>query len=492
MNDTTEPLDTDTKEFDTTANPRVQADDSKQAVISAPKQQIGFKKIAVKMLLAAVIVLLVVAGSVYALYRNTIQTAQRSVPHLVLPDQPKQISVQFDAQYFASGYVTYEPAKFKTASIVLPKITPPLPAVENTQNAGQVIFMTNLHFDDTSNSRQLLMYDLSAQKTYIIADDDSVGSYSNAAIMSNHFVVYVSEFQSDPLTSITSIKITDLDTDQTKTIAQDKASNLPASLCCSVSPDGLRLVIPQTNKFLVYQAGDAQPATFSGDVQVFPKVQGDDNSQYAASQRNFGYPGIVWLDANRFMYAKAHPLQWTVDGQGSHAATNNNGLAIFDLRDGTSRDVAKTSSVSIKWFTSDGTSVILAGYMPNVGGTVDDRSGLIIYKIDNFLDANSQLLELARQSDFQSTLVYSASTHRLYIQPTGGIVGSPDYGSNKAIQEIDTASGVVGNTMVNDLGDYLKVEGIVGPDKLIINKSIGTSNDYYIFDAQSATTEHVY
>lgn len=448
-----------------------------------------------KILLAISIAVALIAGgsTAYLLLKdkNIGQETTQKVAQLTLPNQPKQLNDQFSTPYFTSGYVSYDATKFEAIDTTLPKIKSLVSAVSGTTDK-QVVFISDLAYKESSNSRRLLMYDIATQKTFVIAHDNSVGDYSNAKIMSNHYVVYVSQSQPDPLTSTTAIKVLDLNTGDTQTIIEDKAANLPASLCCSVSRDGLRLVIPQTDKFLIYQAGDSKPVTFTGSVQVFPKIQGEDNDGYASSQRNYGYPNIVWLDENRFMFTKSHPLSWTVDGEGSHAAIANNGLAIYDLTSGTNTEVARTSTLPIKWFTTDGNSIIFAGYMPNVSGVTDENSGIIIYKIDDYTDAESQPLELISQPDYQSSLIYDSSKKRLYVQPSnldnyGGYNGGP----SKTLQTLDVISGKEGLAEIKGF-DFPRIEGLLGPDKLTINDSYGANNDYNIYDISSESTEHIF
>ena len=493
MNNELKPLQPINVPQDQPVRPESQFDNQQNNVPPAnPPEPIQELKTSKKKILVAALAMLVLVGASTALYlsrnNNSNQPTSQTNRQLTLPNQPKQLNDQFSTQYFAAGYVNYEPAKFKAIDTTLPKLQSVVPPKKVTTEK-QVIFMSDLSYKGPDDSRRLLMYDVASQKTYIVAQDNSIGGYSNAKIMSNHYIVYVTTSQSDPLTSNTAIKSVDLNTGKSQTIMEN--SNLPASLCCSVSPDGLRLVIPQTNKFMIYQAGETKPVEFSANVEVFPKVEGNDNDNYAASQRNYGYPTIVWLNDDKFMFAKSHPLKWAVDSQGSHALINNNGLAIYDLTTGTGSDVARTSDIAIKWFTTDGNAVIFAGYMPNVSGVTDKNSGMIIYKIDDFTDPDSQPLELVSQPDYQSTLAYDLAEKQLYIQPSApDQYGDLNGGPSKTLQKLDAETGKDSSTTIKGF-DFPGIEGVIGPHKLVVNNSVGTSNDYNIYDVQSGTSEHI-
>lgn len=452
------------------------------------------KKSRKKLFLIAVLVLVLAgAGAAYYLTTKdkTNDTRQTGITKLALPHQPKQLNRQFGTQYFTAGYVDYEPEEFEEANIEIPKIEVVLPApVENSTDKA-VIFMNDLEVGD-NNLRRLLMYDFDTKTTYVVDEDQSVGGYSNAKIMSNHFVAYTTTTQIDPLTSTTAIKVTNLLTGEKLTIMSDKSANLPASLCCSVSPDGLRMLIPQPGEFLIYQAGEKTPASFDADIQPFPDVAGNDNDDYAASQRNFGYPGIEWLNTNTFMYTKGHPKKWDVDSGGSHAKTDENGLAIYDITTGKSTDVARTGDMSIKWFVTDGKAIIFATYLPNVSGVMDENSGIVVRKIDDYTDADSQPLPLIRQTDYQSSLHYDSVFKKLYIQPSAlDNLGNYNGGPSKKLQVLNTDTGEESSVTLNGF-DFPNVRGIIGPGKMVINDSYATTDKYSIYSIETSSAELIF
>lgn len=478
-------------------NPQPFASDELPPLVTQHSSFGPAKKPPKKKPLLLALILLIIIGAATAFYLSKNKTAtpaaklKSTLAHLVLPNQPKQLNDQFGTQNVTTGYVKYEPTKFKTIDTTLPKLPSIVPAVVGTTDK-EVVFITSLNYQTTPYSKRLLMYDVVSKLTYVVAQDSSVGTYVNPKIMSNHYVVYAALNQTDPLTNNTDIRVTDLDTGDTKTILSDKGSNLPASLCCAVSPDGLRLVIPQTNKFLIYQAGETQPTAFSGDVQVFPKTQGTDNSDYAASQRNYGYPNIVWLDDNNFMYAKAQPKQFTVDKDGTHAAVNNNGLAIYNLTSGTSNDVAKTSTIPVKWFSVDGTGLVFAGYKPNVSGLTDSNSGIIIYHIIDYRDSSSQVLELASQPDYQATLTYSSFAKMVYVQPSAlDSYGDLNGGPSKILQTINVSSGAVGTAKIGDVDGYA-LQGMIGPHQLVLDTSTTKDTIYSLYDLTTSTSTQIF
>ena len=240
------------------------------------------------------------------------------------------------------------------------------------------------------------------------------------------------------------------------------------------------MAIPETNTLMIYQAGEDKPTSFSVGVKVFPDTKGSSNDDYAASQRNGNYPGVVWLDDNHIMYAKANPYSWTVDSSGSHVAANNNGLAIYDLTTGSSVDVARTGDSAIRWFTVDDASVIFAALNKNL-------QGLTIFKIADYTKADSQALQQATNEDYQAKIFYDQATKKLFIQPSGSSPGQ----DISTVQLLDTAAGTAARKKINGL-QAPAIEGVIGPDKLIINNSIGVNNDYNLYDNKSDVIQHLF
>ncbi len=473
--------------------PQALTPDNTQPTLVGPQKKSSKKKLLI-ISLAVLIIAGAAAGAFYLTKNKTPSptvASKSALAHLSLPNQPKQLNDQFGTQYLATGYVKYDAAKLKTISYTLPKLESIIPPVSGTTDK-EVVFMTDLTYGATNDYKRLLMYDVASQTTYEVATDNSVGTYVNPKIMSDHYVVYAADNQTDPLTSNTSIRVTDLNTGDTKTILSDKASNLPASFCCAVSPDGLRLVIPQTNKFLIYQAGEASPTSFVSNVQVFPKQVGNDNSDYAASQRNYGYPGIVWLDDNSFMYAKSPPKQYKVDSTGTHTQANNNGLAVYNLTTGTSTDVPGTDTIPVNWFAVDGTNVAFTGFKVSTDA-IDNITGLSIYNQPNYKDTASKVVSLADQVDYQSYITYSSAAKDVYVQPHtldqyGTLIGAP----SQALQTINISTGSVSTTNIVGFAGGSTIQGMIGPHQLVLDTSSLTDTIYNIYDISSKTGVQIF
>lgn len=450
-----------------------------------------------KKLITVVVLLLIlcVAAAAYFLTKNKPASPPAAVSHqptqLTLPNQPKQLNDQFGTANFTAGYAAYEPDKFQKIDKQLPTIDPiPTPAA-GTKDEKQVVFMNDIDYNGHGSGHRLLMYDVTAKTSYLVDQDNQPGSYSNAKIMSNHYVVFADTDEPDPLTVNTVIKSVDLDTGIAQTIMSDKAKDLPSSLCCAVTEDGLRMVIPQQGKFLIYQAGENKPTPFSANVQVFPQVTGSGGGDYEAAQRNSGYPGIVWLDDNRFMYAKSHPLKWTVDKTGSHAATNNNGLAIYDLQTGQSTDVPHTDNAPIRWFVVDGNELTFAVYNPNVSGVADKNSGLTILKNDDYTKADSLAVEvLGIPLDYQASLFYDQGTKKLYSQPSSSGLGL----DTSQLTVLDTTTGT--NTKQQLKGNFLSgsagLDGFIGKDQAVVDSGNSTQTVYYVYNMQTGATQTIF
>lgn len=400
---------------------------------------------------------------------------------LSLPNEPAQKNNQFSARYFASGYVKYDAASLKEVDGVLPKIEPLL-AKSGDSADREVVFLTDLTLN--SPSKRLLMYDLAAGKTYLIDQDNdtekSISNFYNARIMSDHFVVYAELSQSDPMTSTTAIKSLDLETGKTATILQGTTANVPIDICCAVSDDGLRMVIPQNDALLVYQAGSTTPTPFDAGVKVFPTVKGSDNDPYAAAQRNGRYPAIRWLDNQKIMFAKSNPLQWTVDKEDSHAAEAANGLAIYDLSTGKTTDVSATEGKVINWFVIDGKKLVFSALDKGL-------SGLTVYKLDDYTSAGADALKIAGVDDYQSGLFYDQAGKQLYIQPSG----SSPQADTTTMQQLDIATGKDTSKKIGEFA-HPRIEGVIAPDKLIINDNFGADHNYNIYDSKTGSVRHLF
>jgi hypothetical protein len=447
-----------------------------------------------KIVAAFVLLLIVIAAGVYVLTKDNkpakTPTSQETAK-LTLPDQPKQLNDQYGTQDFTAGYAAYKAEKFQKIDKQLPALDPLPTAAAGTHDEKQVVFMNDIDYNGHGSGHRLLMYDVTSKTSYLVDQDDQPGSYSNAKIMSNHYVVFADTAEPDPLTVNTTIKSVDLNTGDTQTVLSDKAKNLPSSLCCAVTGDGLRMVIPQQGKFLLYQAGETKPTSFTANVEVFPKVTGSGGGDYEAAQRNSGYPAIVWLDDNRFMYAKSHPIKWTVDSQGSHASTNDNGLAIYDLRTGQSTDVLHTDNSPIRWFNVDGSQLTFAVYNPNVGGVADKNSGLTILKNNDYTKADSLAVEvLGIPLDSQASLFYDQGTKKLYSQPSSSGLNL----DTSQLTVLDTATGT--NTKQKLKGNFLsgsaQLDGFIGKDQAVVNSGNSTQSDYYVYNMATGDTQLIF
>lgn len=434
---------------------------NEQAVAAADKPgNVAIKKPSAKKLIVALVILLLIVGATF----------------MAMPADKKPVAqnIQFSNQYFTSGYVTYDPAKLQAVNTTAPEIAPPLEARDD--NKKQVIFVSDL----ASERKRLIMYDVTSYKTYVIAEHDTVANYQNPTIMSDNFVAFAELTQTDPLNHKTAVRIFNLQTGDVRTIMEGPAGELPPELCCSVSTDGRSLAVPGQNKLTVYKIGDEQPLSYEVSVNIFPAVAGNDQDNFAAAERNAGYPKVVWLDDARIMYAKSHPSSWRVDDQGSQISRADNGLAIYDTNARRSVDVPRTFDAAIRWFTVDGGSLLFSDYSPIL-------DSLTIYKITDFESENSLSVVLTDAPDYQSRLSYDANSKKLYIQPSGSSL-EQDMG---IVKQLDTVTGQVEEQRLSNF-KFPHIEGVIGPGKLIINESQSVNNNYNIYNVSDNTFQHIF
>ncbi len=170
-----------------------------------------------------------------------------------------------------------------------------------------VIFEGN---DFGLNDSGLFLYKLDDNSIYKIAS----GGSDDARIMSDHFVVYGFAVQhSDGTTN--SIIALDLQTGERRTIVQGSAAQLTGNNCCAVSPDGLKLAIPEKGQILVWNIIDGSTRTIAANVNPFSQgfPTGPEFFKQAPYFQEMSYPKLVWADNTTLVYADHPPIIMNAD-----------------------------------------------------------------------------------------------------------------------------------------------------------------------------------
>lgn len=228
---------------------------------------------------------------------------------------------QYSGEKLTAGYLKIAPSKFEEIGKLTEQVGPIKAALENNPNINSILFIGNeLGFSDSA----LYHYDISNNKVHKIAD----GGSSAARIMSDHYVVYGFGKQNSDGTQL-SVIVLNLQTGEKKTIVEGDATQLTGNFCCAVSPDGLKLAIPQKGKILVWNAQDNTTTVVTADLDPFSEGFPTDKSFFKASPYfvEMGYPNLAWLNNTKIVYAN-HPPH-SMNSSGNTTPTNNN-LLILD------------------------------------------------------------------------------------------------------------------------------------------------------------------
>lgn len=214
---------------------------------------------------------------------------------------------QYANANLAVGYTLVNTSKFQRVDKST-KYTAMLASVYKTHdNVNTVLFEGN---DAGFNDSSLYLYDLSANAIYKIAS----GGSDAARIMSDHYVVYgFGEQHSDGTTN--SVIVLNLQTGEKKTIVEGNAMQLTGNDCCAVSPDGLKLAIPEKNKVLVWNLADGStryiPATLNPFSEGFPT----DPAFFKAAPyfEEISYPNLAWVNNTSLVYVDHPPIIMNAD-----------------------------------------------------------------------------------------------------------------------------------------------------------------------------------
>lgn len=214
---------------------------------------------------------------------------------------------QYANANLAVGYALVNASKFQRVDKST-KYTAMLASVYKTHdNVNTVIFEGN---DAGFSDSGLYIYDLGANAIYKIAS----GGSDAARIMSDHYVVYgFGEQHSDGTTN--SIIVLNLQTGEKKTIVKGNAMQLTGNDCCAVSPDGLKLAIPEKDKVLVWDITDDSTRFIPANLNPFREGFPTDPAFFKTAPyfEEISYPTLAWVDNTTVVYADHPPVITNAD-----------------------------------------------------------------------------------------------------------------------------------------------------------------------------------
>lgn len=273
------------------------------------------------------LIVLIILGAIglvgYKVWHKTFPSIT-SNNHSVLADA----KTQYSGAQLTAGYLNFASSKFQLVSNLSPQVRVFKPVYNANPSINSVIFEGNLLGFGNSG---LYLYDIAHNSAYKIAD----GGSSAARIMSDHYVVYGYGQQNSSGTD-NSIIVLNLQTGVKQTIVEGNAMQLTGNDCCAVSPDGLKLAIPEKDKVLIWNAQDGTTQTIKAQLDPFSIGFPTDKSFYQKAPYfvEMNYPALAWLDNSTIVFANHPPT--TMNSNGNTHPTNNQ-LYLLNTSDQTSR-----------------------------------------------------------------------------------------------------------------------------------------------------------
>ena len=246
---------------------------------------------------------------------------------------------QFAQSDSVAGYLTYSPTKFKEVSTIgLPPVESSNPDVNTVIVAANVV-----GYGDSG----LYLYDLGTNKTYKLTSGGG-----DPRIMSDHFVVYGFD-EGKGSNHRLGARLLDLNTGEDKIIFSAAPENVPGTVCCSVSPDGFMLALPQKNKLTVWDIRNSTSKDYS--VNLNPIADG---STGGALGVEIGYATPVWAGNESVIYAdKPATKTVMINGAATKPAIDTN-LFLINLSDGKSSELTTGNSGIYDIYTREDGGII--------------------------------------------------------------------------------------------------------------------------------------
>ena len=267
-------------------------------------------------------------------------------PPAAQPPVKKTSSVLTSAkqQYFlndaVAGFINYKPEAFK--AVTESKI-PQIPTTDTGVNAA-IVQASVVGFSDSG----LYLYDIPANKTFRLTDGGG-----SPRIMSDHFLLYSFDSGSGANRRLGG-KLLNLQTGQSQTVFADVPENVPGTVCCSVSPDGLKAAFVQKKKISVWDINSRKITDYTAVVDpIDPHFSRTSANDYNTES---SYAAPVWLDNTAVVYTDKPAASLAAAGQPKQ--TVDDSLYKLDITSGKSTQIVTSKSGIYNVYVS-GTSIFL-------------------------------------------------------------------------------------------------------------------------------------
>lgn len=405
-----------------------------------------------------ILLALIIGASVYMVF-------SKSRPAQVLPKTAisgkktlASAKPQFTAEHSTAGYLTYNASKFKE----LPTIH--FPSIHMSDpNVNVVITQANVTgWGDAG----LFLYDLSVNKTYKLTSGGG-----DPRIMGDHFVVYGFD-EGKGASQKVGARLLDLQTGENKIIYSASPNELSGTACCSVSPDGFRLVMAQKGKLVIW---DIRTESFRDyPVDLNPVADGASSTTLGVET---DYAKPVWTDSNTILFADKPATKIVREGSVENRPPVDTNVFQLNLSDGTTSERPTNKSGIYDIYTRQSGSLLFTNEVSTSGGSVQ-------FTVQSF---DHQPVALAYGDNWHSL---SPGGDKLYDFPTLYI--GPD-----AYNVIDTTTKATGAFHPTPKGiasiSQIIPKGWAGEDRMILQilDAHGVSNHEYIaiYNTKTDTVE---
>ena len=388
--------------------------------------------------------LIIAGGIIFYLVTNkeTSPKPATSASHTFASAKP-----QFAQSDSVAGYVTFNAAKFKEVSTI------GLPPVESSNpNVNTVIVAANVvGYGDSG----LYLYDLSTNKTYKLTSGGG-----DPRIMSDHFVVYGFD-EGNGSNHKLGARLLDLKTGEDKIIFSASPENAPGTVCCSVSPDGFTLALPQKNKLTVWDIRSAASKDYSAHLNPVA-----DGSNAGAAGVEMSYATPVWAGNESIIYADKPATETVmIDGVATKPAVDTS-LFLMNLSDGKSTELTTGKSGIYDIYTRENGGVIFTHETTVGGGVIQFTQQSLDDKPTVLTTTGGAFASLSPAGDKLYVFPLSYNPNSYYVVDTNTKVSSS---FNPLPSTITKASQII-------------PKGWAGEDKIILEilDTAGVSNHEYI------------
>lgn len=402
-----------------------------------------------KLTLIAIALILVLAGGIiyYFVTKNvtTTKTAGNETNQQLASAKP-----QFSYGDSVAGYLKYDSTKFKEVKSV------GLPSVRSADaNVNVVIVAANVVSYGESG---LYLYDLSTNKSYKLTSGGE-----DPRIMSDHFLVYGFDEGSGSDKKL-GARLLDLKTGEDKIIFAAAPESVPGTVCCSVSPNGFKLALPQKEKITVWdiRSGTAKdyPATLNPIGEGFSRTAAND---YAVEM---SYASPVWADNDSVVYADQPATKYIIVDNATTKPVIDTNLFLLNLTNGESNQLTTDKSGIYDIYTREEGGLIFTNEV-----TVDTN---INQFTEQTLDNEPEVLA----TTFYNFVSLSPKGDKLYIFPT--LYEAGGYTS----VDTNTKSTKTFNPLPTDISKVSQIipKGWAGEDRIILEilDTAGTTDHEYI------------